>query len=77
MLYKNVYLWKKNLIIIIKKIINEGEIEEDNKSPNTSGFHITVGGLLNGKDTSFIIIFNLIYILILHRVCNFIFNIKW
>ena len=33
--YKNVDLGKKILILIIKKI-NEGEIEEDNKSPNTS-----------------------------------------
>ena len=53
---------EKKFDINNKKKINEGEIEEDNKSPNTSGCHIIAGGLSNGKDTNFIIIFNLIYI---------------
>ena len=44
---------------MIKKI---REREEDNKSPNTSGCHITAGKLSNGKYRYFIILFPLIYI---------------
>ena len=52
---------KKFDIINIKKI-NEAEIEEDNKSPNTPGCHITADGLINEKDGNIIIIFKLKYI---------------
>ena len=44
--YKNVDLWKKIWILIIKRI-NEGEIEEDNIYPNTPGYHIKADGLSN------------------------------
>ncbi len=53
---------EKKFDINNKKKINEGEIEEDNKSPNTSSFHITAGGLSNGIYRNLIILFNLIYI---------------
>ena len=42
--YYNVDLGKKIWILIKKKII-EGDIEEDNKSPNTPSCHITFDGL--------------------------------
>ena len=54
-------------MVFLKKI-NEGEIEEDNKSPNTQDCLITADGLSNWKDGYIIIIFNLIYIWITHSV---------
>ena len=53
---------KKNFYINNKKKINEGETEEDNKSPYTSGCHIIASKLTNRKYRYFIILFTLIYI---------------
>ena len=50
------------MAFVFHNIYAEQETEEDNKSPNTSGCHITAGKLSDGKYRYFIILFTLVYI---------------